>query len=207
MLENGIDAEFINTKLQIGKKPLKKNFSSLFATGLNESAKADKEFSRITTIKNDLRDSTYDSNDYFPILSLGTIVRDCKNQYLLCVQPSCDCVRITEDEESRNFPFIPMMPPGDKNPDCVIWDINSEDNIGLKIIYKPYEMTMIAFAPDDDGSQVVKAKGDKGFNFKAINRRQFEWVADLKRDFALRISQKLANQLARIGLDEFELFR
>jgi len=142
-----------------------------------------------------------------PRLTLGSIVLETRSgqkaQYLLCIQPRCDSVRL---EEERAFPFLPMKPVGDDRP-CDF--ILSEDGkmIRLRLNDKPSEVRMVRFAPSRE-KQVVARRSRKGCYFKALGTAsKYRWVADLKTEHAQRVANAHAYQLSRVGLTESEWLR
>lgn len=131
-------------------------------------------------------------------LSLGTIIRKIKDSnYFLCLQPSCDCVRL---KEKTDFPLLRLYKrdKGEKF-DLVIHE--NEERIFLRLGTKPKDLVIETFAPDRK-KQIVRAAYDKNkFIFKDSG---YDWVAQLKPIHAQREAVKISSQLARVGVSESE---
>ena len=141
-----------------------------------------------------------------PHLTLGSIVletRGGQTQYLLCVQPRCDSVRL---EGARTFPFLPMRAVAD-NEKCEFIVEESGQTTRLRLTDKPSEVRMIAFAPTGE-KQVLARRVKNGRFFKALGTTsKYRWIADLKSDQAQRVANEYAHKLSRVGLTESEWLR
>lgn len=141
-----------------------------------------------------------------PRLTLGSIVLETQgrsSQYLLCVQPRCDSVRL---ESERCFPFLPMKQVKD-NQKCEFIVEERSSTIRLRLNDKPFETRMVRFVPASD--KQVMARGTKnGCFFKASGTKStYRWVADLKPEHAQRVANQYAYKLSRVGLAESEWLR
>ena len=129
-----------------------------------------------------------------PVLHLGTIVLETSkgnSQYLLCVQPVCDSVRI---DKSRAFPFLPLL---DTSADgkCDFLIRNGKETHRLKLQTKPFHSKMITFNPAKREREIVARKEDAGYFFKATGRRaRYQWIADLRPEHAQRVANEYAPQ-------------
>lgn len=140
------------------------------------------------------------------VLQLGTLVLF-QGEFMVCVQPRCDSVRIDLTEE-RGFPFLPLAIVGDDGGRHQYTVANPDGSgfIRLRLQCKPFAIRTYPFKPDE--SRSIRARDVKGrWNFYATGRRRFQWVADLKPEFAQRVAVDLAAEIARVGLDESELVR
>ena len=143
-----------------------------------------------------------------PRLALGSIVVETRRkrlQYLLCVQPRCDSVRL---ESERPFPFLPMKQVADDQK-CDFIIEEKGKTIRLRLNDKPFEARMIRFAPARPNDKQVLARGVKsGRFFKASGTTsKYRWVADLKPEHAQRVANEYAYELSRVGLTESEWLR
>ena len=139
------------------------------------------------------------------VLHLGTIVwSQATEKYLLCMQPLCDSVRLTE---SRPFPFLPLTITKDSNVDIVIKDVITGQWVHLSSSRAPHRTMMLSFTPSE--RLLIEAKNvSKGkFVFKDDKRKIYIWIAELRQEFAQRFANELANQYARVGVDDPETFR
>lgn len=149
-----------------------------------------------------------------PKLTLGTIVEDITNdedscEYLLCIQPRCDSVRLGGEE--RTYPFLPYrrLQSGATEFDLILPE--KSDYIRLKLLSKPFKIETEIFRPSSDAPDAVRAsKPDGEFIFESENstsKRRFRWVAELKREQAQRDILGFTSNMSRVGLDEFEWLR
>jgi len=147
-----------------------------------------------------------------PMLTLGTVLERqetkqqegkkpvIKSTYWLCLQPVCDCVRLSE---SRSFPLMPL---GKKQSGwfslCLFVDGTL---IRLRIDPRPHEIQMVPFAPSTVSKTVVatRAQDQWWFGNVAANPK-WRWLGELKFEHAQRAVQAFANQNSRIGLTESE---
>ncbi len=196
----------------------KKHFTSLFSCqSLQDTCDRMNRFAALTSIRNHPKKTP--SSEWLPMLGLGTII--CQNpedekvqkEYFLCLQASCDSVRITS---SQKFIFVKLEAKREVSlsnpPEHVVpTDDTAEDYIGMSIPSKEsYQaMTTIEFKPSPR-KEVVEAilcPDSKRYIFTDSKMTQYVWVADLKRRRALRVAQNLAKQMGRLGFDEFEPYR
>lgn len=140
-----------------------------------------------------------------PVLSLGSIVAK-GDEFLLCVQPACDSVRLTE---KRMFPFLKMTRVGGQQlrGAVLLRDRQRQDEwLALEVVEKPGNLVLVEFAATVD-ERVGAGKRSGRWEFVATDRRRYRWVADLKMAQAQRAVEKLARQFSRVGLAEPEFLR
>ncbi len=201
-------------KLKSPKKDENSTFTNLMLAD-NTGASKDREFSILTTIR-----SHYTTPP--PYLNLGTVIAvrtGTVSEYYVCIQPVCDCVRL---ECARRFPFLKLeLPPAPdpRKPKPPKFDFIINDGaslLELKVSYKPYQMELFSFVPED---KLVKATqvdtqgqaGTKEWIFKgttdAGNSIECFWIADLKFAHAQRIAEHFGGEITRVGLTESEWLR
>ncbi len=138
-------------------------------------------------------------------LHLGVIVRELadKKRYLLCLQPVCDSVGIAG--ESRAFIFCVLKEPedGKRFTYCVI---DGGGNV-IKLEYK--SKVFDVFVSNFPGTDAVYADKDdtNRFIFKDENRKDYEWIVELKTEHAQRAAEQFGRELSRVGLAESEWLR
>jgi len=144
-----------------------------------------------------------------PKLTLGTIIKkipEDENEYLVCIQPRCDCIRIKDP--NRSFPFLPFKIIKEKDKKFEMVVEGEKQYIRLLRINNPYALKMVTFNPDGKNLITAKKKSDKGkFYFQDIEKREYEWIGELKSEHAFRIANEFAANLSRIGLNESEWLR
>lgn len=141
-------------------------------------------------------------------LTMGTIVKFQKvNEsdwsFLLCIQQSCDSVRIGQGEE-RTFLFLPLV-QGIKGEAVVVGE-----NHHLIVDSKSYSIELYKFSPRNGSDAQIIAQPlpqDNQYVFTDITGKQFFWVAELKEMFAQHIVSAYASQLSRVGIDNSEWIR
>jgi hypothetical protein len=138
-----------------------------------------------------------------PYLTLGSIVAQVKGSqvvYWLCLQPSCDCVRL---DRSRNFPMLKLTQATDRFGLVIKHD---DKFIFLKVDPKPFKVTSIEFKEDKTKKCILSERRSDGtFWFKSKDSSfECRWLADLKFEQAHRAVQTLSTQNSRVGLTESE---
>jgi len=137
------------------------------------------------------------------VLRLGTIVFRA-DEFLLCVQPLCDSVRL-DISEVRGYPFLPLTVTGSAPYQFVVKHPEGGDLIRLDLDAKPLNLRMIDFTAAE--GRCIEAKKRRGEWAFSTTKKRFLWVADLKPEFAQSVAVELGGQLARVGLTESELTR
>lgn len=197
-----------------GKKDFKKSLSSLFSSNLEKARLNMDQFAALTGVQTYPGSYLCRSGAWLPKLGLGTIIQDKNKTYFMCLQASCDSVRISD---KGNFLFVSLDEKNNRNneePDHIV-PIPSDSNkvfkyIGLSTSSKSYRATQtIKFSGSKDTETVNAEKNGQSpsFCFKDTAGNKYVWVADLKRRRALRAAQRLAQDMGRLGFDEFEPYR
>ena len=119
--------------------------------------------------------------------------------------PKCDSVRI---EETRAFPFIPLMPMKDQRCDFEIVVSHRGSWPLLRVPNKPSEMRMFRFDPTDKTKgQVTATWSGSSWNITSVECHSFEWVAELNDEHSQRIANEFASSFSRVGVNESEWVR
>ncbi len=133
-------------------------------------------------------------------LKLGTMLKECseKERYLLCLQPVCDSVRLTG---SKPFLFCYLDNPGLKTTHIV-----PSGKEYIKLSFNPCKenRTIIAFSANHKKMVAGKQDTDTKHLFSDDEKREYQWVAQLKPDHAQRAAEQFARELSRVGLTESE---
>jgi hypothetical protein len=196
-----------------GNKPSARIFaremSSLFTKDLSAAHSAMRQFAVLTGIRAHPGSHLYKSGAKSPRLGLGTVVQNAKGAYFLCLQASCDSVRV---KKRAAFLFIPLNATNN-TPDHVVPVLGyggKVDCIRLSAPGTAYaESLSVPFDPDSKTQTVLarKLKRRRGLFFTSACGKTYRWVADLKQRRALRTAQKLGQSMGRLGFDEFEPYR
>jgi hypothetical protein len=134
------------------------------------------------------------------VLCLGTVVADPDGHYWLCIQPTCDSVRIKSG--TRRFPFVPLA------TDAATFHFVFEDQgsvVRVRLSRKPSEIEHWTFKPTA-AIRAVIASGDPRC-FVTTSGRAFRWVAQLNEGNAQRAAHELGVEQSRVGLAESDWLR
>jgi len=135
-------------------------------------------------------------------LTTGTIIKyKEEDKFLICIQQSCDSVRISADEE-RPFLFLPLV-QGIKGEAIVVGE---QDH--LIVDNKSYSIELHRFSPNENNANITAELKENGeYVFEDTDGKKFVWVAELKELFAQHIVSAYASQLSRVGIDNSEWIR
>ena len=125
---------------------------------------------------------------------------------MVCIQPRCDCIRITQS--SRFFPFLPFEIVEQKNKKFDLVVEEEKEHIRLRIINNPYRLKMISFPVSQE--KIIAASNKEGkvsHYFKGYKKVKYKWIGELKSEHAFRIANDFTEKLSRVGLNESEWLR
>ena len=152
---------------------------------------------------------------YIPYLNLGCVIATdyhtgSGREHFLCIQQTCDCLRISESEE-RPFIFLPLALCS-SGFDLVTYnnDVDDKTNpfIFLSVCKKAsHDIRNFIFKPHEKEDIIKAEEQDNSYFFTDITGRKFHWLFDLKESFALRIVNEYAQKLTRVGIEESEWVR
>lgn len=214
MVRDGIGPVHKKTKLPNlpSKGDFNTKFSTLFSGGLEEARVEMHRFAALTGVLAHPEHHLYRLGTRLAKLGLGTIVQAKDKTFLMCLQASCDSVRVKGE---ASFLFVPLDREDgtDGTPEHVV-PISNEGGtlgfIGLSTSAKTYRVVRSIDFRGSEQTKTVNAEPIKdrpGFYFKDINGEPYRWIADLKRRRALRTAQVLGQNMGRLGFDEFEPYR
>lgn len=194
-----------------GKNTFEENLATLFSDDPETARLQTHEFAALTSIRAYPKSHLYASKKLLPKLGLGSIVRNKNGIYLMCLQASCDSIRI---DGQRSFLFVLLEKVNDdKAPEYVVplsHKAHKSKFIGLSTPKESYRaVTSIPFSASQ-GTDTVNAEKifrRPGVYFVDVNGNAYLWIADLKRRRALRTAQRLGQNMGRLGFDEFEPYR
>ena len=210
MIIDGYKCRFktISFQQKPSDKGFRKCFTSLFSSDPDEANMLMKKFEVLTSVRSHPGNYSEKQQTPRPELGLGAIVQDPRSNYLLCLQPSCDSVRLVG---KQTFLFV-LLEENIDHPDHVV-PFRAEDKtnfIGLKVPNKGYtRVVTFEFSPDSSTKKVLAERNEKDdlLYFKSVDGHEFTWIAQLKQRPALRTVSKIGQQMSRPGFDEFEPFR
>jgi len=194
---NGIS----NTELTLNKKQKEKLYKTLTRLLANiDNDKLDLEFSKLSIFK-----TRYKSER--PYLTTGTIIQNLRTKkYWICIQPKCDCTRLSEP---KSFPLLPLLK--EFNPKSKVSMPNFEikgDTTFWHIPTVPCYCNMIEFKSALNKTDLVYSrKQNSDWIFLTNNKVHFKYMVDLKDEFAQDILNKYASFHARVGTNPSEWLR
>lgn len=182
----------------------------------------DESFAKLSTFLHPSKDSKENQNlsilmsqrTYYNtvprVLTLGTIVRfdgHTGTQYLLCLHPLCDSVRL---ESKRKFVFCSLAirnpENGVKKTSHVVFD--NDQFIELFFSPKSFNCVTKEFEPDNRVKKVIATSNEGALGFTSCcDNKRYAWVSQLKPDHAQRAVEQFARELSRVGLTESEWLR
>jgi len=193
------------------KKELHKEATKALAGGDEEKGrKADHELAIATSLA---RHYGQRSGQAAPRLALGTIIkRSASNAsdevYLVCLQPRCDCVRISKEGRAFIFLQCTQSDKPDKAFHFVVRDPEKAASVYLHVKIKVPEVKMIHFGPRESSHSVIRALTKDGrHEFHDREMIIYSRVGQLKDGQAQRLANQFAAELARVGLNEYEWLR
>ena len=141
-----------------------------------------------------------------PRLHLGTVLlKDGEgenSEFFLCMRPRCDSVRLDEQEA---FLLLPLIAPKLKTIQLVLRE-NENTYRRVSVCTHMTRWSLRKFLPNNKGF-VVAEQVEKRFLFKDTEETQFEWLGELKAEFAQRVAQEFASELSRVAIDNSEWLR
>lgn len=197
-----------STLSNVGKKHVLAGLTGVFHDTFRSAQLAMDSFASLTGT----RLTTLDRRPgVIPKLELGTIVRAASGEYLLCLQATCDAVRV---HGTTHFFFVPLEAVNTQ-PDYVVAVKEDEGTVTylrLSVAGKSYTSSRsIKFSsvPADNNGRIQARtqQGVKGLFFEADNGDRYVWIATVKSRRAMRSVQRVSQQMTRIGFDEFEPYR
>lgn len=184
------------TKRRELEKQIHRTGSKLFLDDFKKADASDQEFAHVCSMV-----SRYEGSKP-PRLNLGTILLTSEGEYLVCIQPVCDCVRLSE---ARRFAFL-MAKKNNSSPNLIIRE--KEKSLRLKAESKVASLVQHSFSPTGSGDVVyAELAGNGELNFRSADAKNFLWKGQLKFAQAQRLAQQFSANLARVGLDESEWLR
>ena len=206
LLNEGVSSHGVLAVACMPQYPIKefsKQISNFFSPSPKEALQTNYELARLSLFEREAHSNSWLPEAWRPTLTLGSVVA-CEGKAdhaFVCVQPSCDAVRI---EGARRFAFVPLE--RSENGKLVVRFADKED-VRLAASNRSYDLTHFLFSGESATGTVIAETHEDGRYFVAATGERFEWLADMRRLGASRLVQQWASQADRIGLDQFEWLR
>ena len=142
-----------------------------------------------------------------PTLRLGSVLRrshENEEQFFVCMRPRCDSVRL---QQTATFFLLPLIDPAGK-PIQIVLRTNADTYKRVGVCMEMNQWLLVPFQPDQDTKSVIaKCNGDADFYFTDTCNIRFDWLGELKMEFAQRIAQEFASELSRVAVTDSEWLR
>ena len=190
--------------LKSGKKEYFDKLASVFAKNGDPENKLDHKLAWMFSFRTVFDDPRL-------ILHLGTVLRE-QNEtsdanFFLCMRPRCDSVRLNV-KEKNSFLLLPLIKPEKKIIQLVLRTCKNTFQ-RFSVGTKASQWQLVKFNPENDGAPVIaEQEDDTGlFFFTDIDGKRFDWLGELKPEFAQRIAHRFASGLSRIAVNNSEWLR
>ncbi|ESY09606.1 response regulator receiver domain [Mesorhizobium sp. C386A] len=124
-----------------------------------------------------------------------------REKYLLCVQPGCDAVRLTE---TTAFPFCTLVL--DEKKFDLLLRVDGVDK-PFRMNRLPRDLVMMSFAPDTTRKVVTVKKNGKKLRFTSVDNVFWEFVAELRQPENQHFTTLLVGKFNRVALNGSEWLR
>lgn len=128
-----------------------------------------------------------------------------EKEFLLCMTPLCDSVRL---QERTNFLFVPVR--GDQGPNQIV--IRDGNQLWRKRVQmKSGDWRLLCFKPDNGMVRASKSADGKTWHFKAESdagvSKSFRWLGELRQEVAQDLAHTVGGTLSRVATDTPEWLR
>ena len=141
-----------------------------------------------------------------PILQLGTVLQQTNGEnasYFLCLRPKCDSVRL---KKKTSFLLLPLLDPKPNSIQLVLR--TSEDTYRrVRLCTETTQWSLVNFIPNQEKGSVVAEGCYPCFYFTDEYNVRFDWLGELKAEFAQRVAQHFAAELSRVPINNSEWLR
>ena len=184
------------------KKQIKITSTEIFAENTGAAICSKRTFAALLSLK-----TRYPAT--MPRLTLGTILRrrmvgKCP-EYLLCLQPKCDAIRLSSP---TGFPLLPLLTRKVNGQFSLIIQEGIGNWVYLDVDTKPRTLTIPSFAPRATSQrEIIGYERSNKFFFSDTAGVEYQWIAELKDEHALKIAGQVSANLARPGPNDSEWLR
>ena len=149
-------------------------------------------------------------NAPLPILQLGTVLcktNDSSASYYLCMRPKCDSVRL---RGKTIFLLLPLI-ESDKNLIQIVLRTDRDTYRRFGVCTDMDQWLLAPFEPSQDGESIIAKLDDPSddplFYFSDADGSRYDWIGELKAEFAQRMAHEFASRLSRVAVTDSELLR
>lgn len=216
---NRNEAVFMNgSKYQFNETQKSKVSSTFHDGGSVEAIKkatmnTEGKFARLVALKREAygQSKLFSEKQWCPSLALGTLLRlspDQGNvQYLYCLTPACDTVRLRGVD--RGFVFLKLEEVNaDKAKKDLIITLSDTTEVKLRINLSPWHICTYIFKGDNNIGRVMATKEEESSMFFFMSEEtKLEWLGEVRHDRAMRDMAELNRAWMRLGVMDSEYLR
>ena len=124
------------------------------------------------------------------------------------MRPKCDSVRLSG---KTIFLFWPLI-ESDENPTQIVLRTDKDTYRRFGAFTKmDHRWLLVPFEPIQDGKPIVAKSDDPSddplFYFTDADGRRYDWIGELKAEFAQHMVHEFASRLSRVAVTDSELLR
>lgn len=182
-------------------------------------ARAQNEFARMVVFKREASGHTKlkGGRDWVPSLTTGTLLKyelpksegegDTKFEYLICLTPACDTLRLKSEK-----PFVFMLAePNSEQYGLILKEGDSNETL-LHLASNPPVIKTFFFDPDKAIQRVLgknksECEGHPDFIFTDNEGKDFIWLGEVRYMRAVSEIAKITGNWMRIGINDSEYLR
>lgn len=148
-----------------------------------------------------------------PVLQLGTVLRksnDADLSYFLCMRPKCDSVRLRKKTAFLLLPLPlvdPQSNPAQPNSIQLVLRTDGDTYCRVRVCMEATQWSLVNFIPNQEKGSIVAEGSDSRFYFADEDDARFDWLGELKAEFAQRVAQHFAAGLSRVPINNSEWLR
>ena len=188
-----------------GKTQLIKRSTEAFAIDKTTATLSNRRFAALLNLRTRYA-------EHAPRLTIGTLVQvenQSPDQYLLCLLPKCDSVRL---EAPTRVPFAPLQLHSNQSSGKTlrfVLQMDPDTWVHLELAHRLSEIKVVTFQPGENppGEIVAQRDANGTYAFEGEGSRRYLWVAALKDEHAFGIAAEVAAALVRPGPDDAEWLR
>ena len=194
LLENGLQQK----PASLGKTKGFRELTAGFSRGEDTENQLDRQLARMFNFRTVF-------NSPSPILQLGTVLRKFDDTYFLCMRPRCDSVRL---QEQAIFLLLPLIEPTGNTVQLVLCiDKDKEEYQRVSVCTEANQWSLAKFSPKQGKGSVIANRDGNGFYFTCEDKARFDWLGELKAEFAQLVAQQFASGLSRVAVCNSEWLR
>ncbi|MBF0144563.1 MAG: hypothetical protein HQL84_00575 [Magnetococcales bacterium] len=183
-----------------------------------DSVMMEARFARMCHNKRERYGRNHTRDGWLPSLGFGTILKtierdpqDPADQYLLCVTPACDTIRL---QGSTRMAFLELRHVGSISPtnsgikdkfNLILVCDDTDHQVAFMLEPRFEHVRVLAFDPRNGQ---ISAQGDgDGFVFIEQNKKRWRWIGELRPERVQHELHNLTSHWSRIGIDQSEWLR